>query len=517
MNILKATAENFGSYKSIEFNPSQGLTLISGPTGSGKSALCDLIPWVLFGVTAKNGAADEVKSWNAEGPTWGEVCLSLPNGHIVTISRTRGPNDLVMNFEIRGSDLRDTQRLIDQALGMTAEIYLSGAYFHEFCTSATFFSTTAKARREITEQIVDLTLHTTLTEKSTAMLKTSKASLNVLDLKIRDTVGELGYSEKTLVNENKRLEGWESQHEFRLAVLRERTNTFEDDKMQGVKDLEDKVLDYENKREMDISALRMAEKAAQAGVCLECGQPITDFHKHDASNKIEALENKLNPFLSMLEKNKNATNTYAKQLISLEVEINPHSAAVLQLESDIVRLKALSKKLAAERAKVVVDINDYEVLKDTVALFRSISVQNTILSLETTTNDLIAEHFDGEIRVSLTMSGDDKLEVLLTKDGNECAYTQLSKGQRQILKLSFGIAVMQAVSNQHAIDFNQLFFDESLDGLDESLKLRAISLFEKLSADKSVFIVEHSNAVKAMVNNRIEVTLVDGNSQIEQA
>lgn len=514
MNILKATAENFGSYKSIEFNPGQGLTLISGPTGSGKSALCDLIPWVLFGVTAKNGAADEVKSWNAEGPTWGEVCLSLPNGHIVTISRTRGPNDLVMNFEIRGSDLRDTQRLIDQALGMTAEIYLSGAYFHEFCTSATFFSTTAKARREITEQIVDLTLHTTLTEKSTAMLKTSKASLNVLDLKIRDTYGELGYSEKTLVNENKRLVQWENGQELRLLVLEGRALTFEDSKNEEINDLETSVLAFETTRDSEIAAL--SNKAARTGVCAECGQPT--IHNHDFSNQIKALTQTSNPYVKPLGKARARENTYALEIEKARREINPHSAAVLQLESDIVRLKALSKKLAAERAKVVVDINDYEVLKDTVALFRSISVQNTILSLETTTNDLIAEHFDGEIRVSLTMSGDDKLEVLLTKDGNECAYTQLSKGQRQILKLSFGIAVMQAVSNQHAIDFNQLFFDEPMSGLDETIKAKSFNLFQKLAVnDKSVFVIDHSVGFKEMFNNKIEVTLVDGNSQIEQA
>jgi len=59
VKILSCVLENFASYERLEFDFSpQGLTLIEGPTGSGKSTLCDAIPWILFGRTAKDGALD---------------------------------------------------------------------------------------------------------------------------------------------------------------------------------------------------------------------------------------------------------------------------------------------------------------------------------------------------------------------------------------------------------------------------------------------------------------------------
>src|SRR5690348_8536249 len=91
MRILSVSAQNFASYKSLEFDfQNQGLILIQGATGSGKSTLCDLIPWVLFGQTAKGGKVDEIRTWNTEEPTTGSIRLS----NNIVIWRSRSPNDL---------------------------------------------------------------------------------------------------------------------------------------------------------------------------------------------------------------------------------------------------------------------------------------------------------------------------------------------------------------------------------------------------------------------------------------
>lgn len=527
MRILSATAYNFCSYKKIEFNADiKGLTLISGPTGSGKSALCDLIPWVLFGVTAKGGAADEVRSWSTQEQTVGRVIIHFSDENILRVVRKRGPNDLVFSFrnstsnwaEIRGKDLKDTQKILNEVLCMDADLYLSGAYFHEFCTSASFFTTTAKNRREITEQIVDLTLHRSLAEKSATLIKATKGALNVVNLKIRDAEGELTYSNKTLIIENKRFGDWNKNKDFKWNEIKAKAITFEEDKANNIKELEAEIDDYELNRDLEINKLKLAEQSSHDGVCPECGQSTEHKHDHDYSNRIKALKTRVNPLLALLSKEHASKNTYHKQADEIENSDNPHNDSCIELEARIKELNVLLEILKTDRLKTAMDISDLETLQETVAIWRAISVENTILHLESTTNNLIADHFDGEIQVQLTVSGDDKLEVIITKDSNECAYTQLSKGQRQLLKLSFGIAVMDAISNQHAIKFDQLFFDESLDGLDENLKLKAIGMFEYLATKhNSVYIVEHSSAIKAMVNNRIDVTLVNGESQIEKA
>jgi DNA repair exonuclease SbcCD ATPase subunit len=66
MRILSCQAQNFGSYKELNLDLADiGLSLVYGRTGSGKSTLPDVVAWTLFGTTAKDGAADDVRSWQA--------------------------------------------------------------------------------------------------------------------------------------------------------------------------------------------------------------------------------------------------------------------------------------------------------------------------------------------------------------------------------------------------------------------------------------------------------------------
>ena len=188
MKVWSCQLENFASYKELDFQFDEtGLILISGPTGSGKSTLCDALPWILFSKTAKGGTVDEIINWTSEEPTKGTVFVTVPEGDFI-ITRIRGKkakdNDLYFadrNFPgnvTRGKDLNDTQLLINNLLGLTAELYLSGSYFHEFSQTAQFFTTTPKNRRTICEQIVDLSLAKKLQTNTKDNTKTVKESLS---------------------------------------------------------------------------------------------------------------------------------------------------------------------------------------------------------------------------------------------------------------------------------------------------------------------------------------------------
>ena len=54
MQLLSIDLSNFGSYEKLEFDFTDlGLSLVSGPTGSGKSTLQDGPYWVMFGELLK--------------------------------------------------------------------------------------------------------------------------------------------------------------------------------------------------------------------------------------------------------------------------------------------------------------------------------------------------------------------------------------------------------------------------------------------------------------------------------
>lgn len=568
MKILSATVENFGSYRNLEFSfTDQGLTLISGPTGSGKSTLCDIIPWVLFGVTSKNGSADEVRNWSSDDVTKGEVTLHI-NGTESHVFRQRGArNDLFIDHDgvrIRGKDLNDTQKQINHLLNLSAETYLAGAYLHEFSQTSQFFTLNAKNRRVITEQLADLTLAKSLQEKLSIFSKELKKEKDVLVNKIaqdKKVLDSLNKTHNTCLDLN---DEWEKSFECSIQKIEIEARDFNKLKDNEIKELQKKHDNFESEQldristinsEIEylqkdtftdynkwVSVLQIEINTLRDSKCNECGAPknvdqvlvktkeLYDIQRkindHDASvlhidtltARLSRIGSLVNPYLELIEKAKERKNTYREQLESMKTHINPY---VMILESSKSTIEtgnnSLSENISLEK-DISVEQSDIELLLESIADFRSVCVENTVVFLERTTNDLLEAHFDAEIRCSLSAESADKIEVILRKDGNVCSFTQLSKGQRQILRLAFGVAIMKAISNFNGSSFNCLFFDEIFSGLDEEMKAKGFTLLETLAlTHESVFVIDHSTELKSLFSNSYEVELVSGGSQIEKA
>lgn len=468
MKIQSVALTNFGSYKNLSFDfENQGLTLIQGATGAGKSTLMDAIPWILFGTTAKGGKVDEIHSWNSEGPTLGMVTIRGLHSDIV-IRRSRSPSDLTLKYSeesIRGKDVADTQKLINQKLGFDAETYLAAAYFHEFSQTAQFFTTTAKSRRETLEQIVDLSMASRLQAKASEAAKAESKAHSELLQQIYMFNSNISLLTQMQAKEQTKAQDWTRSQDYAISKIR----------VDHAK--------YDANRDRVIS-----------GKCDECGTQLeADVHIHDTK-----------------------ANPYQERLIDLLNAQNPHTGSVTDYTADIDKKRLELDGLANQDKDFRMKLADLDILKDTISIFRGRLVQDTVSYIQTETNALLTKHFDAEIQVEFHIDND-KLDVNLLKDGNEAAFTQLSKGQRQLLKLSFAVSVMKAASNFSGVDFQQVFFDEALSGLDDNMKSKAFGLLEELAVDKdSVFVIDHSEGFKAMFPNVYNVELVNGNSVICQ-
>lgn len=236
MIIGKATAQNFQSFENIEFDYSnQGLSLISGPTGAGKSTVMDLAAWLLYGISSKDLAASEVMSWTAETNTEGTIEVTLPDGviNITRIrSRTSSQNDLFYieasnpDTKIRGSNLLDTQRLIDQRLGVNAELFLLGSYLHQFSKSDSFFIAKAKERRETLESIADLSLAVRLAESASKARKDTKKELEAQALHESKEKGRAEELARNIVSFQGSKELYETSREIKLKGLQKSRDNF---------------------------------------------------------------------------------------------------------------------------------------------------------------------------------------------------------------------------------------------------------------------------------------------------
>lgn len=476
MRVLSVQADNLGSYKELEIdftkdNSEAGLTLIQGPTGSGKSTLCDVVPWTLFGKTAKGGTVDEVLTWPGSATTSATVVVEIGPGPLLYITRTRKPNDLYF-FEQgvvqRGKDLLDTQKILNTKLGLDYEFYLASSYYHEFSQTAQFFTATAKTRRQICEQLVDLTLAVKLKNNLKVEKQETTQTLSDIQSEMAGLKNSIAVWQKAETSEKDKAEGWEAQKQSRLQRLAQQHESFE-----------------------------KSRKRIEHNKCSACGTQLKE--PKEIVNTAE--------------------NPYSQQLIDIEEQKNPHSRSVKDFSKELTDARDQHALLATEELMAVQPYLDrVDELSDIVDRFRSISISNTITFLQTKTNQLLIDFFDAEIQVKFEVQDADKVEAIIYKDGNEASFTQLSKGQRQLLKLCFGVSVMQAVQNHHNIAADKLWFDESTDGLDDNMKLKALKMLQFIAQSyNGVYLVEHSESLKAMVNNKYSVALVHGESQLAKA
>ena len=461
MKFTKVAVQNFGSYKELELDFSnRGLTLIQGATGSGKSTLCDIIPWALFGMTAKGGKADEVRTWKIKDTTL--VSIQLEDG--LSLTRSRNPNDCYYASNIRGKDLNDTQRLINQRLNINSDLYLAGAYFHEFSQAAQFFTMTAKSRRQLCEQIVDLKISKYLSDIIPIEIKEFSNRMALCTSEITRAESRIQTYRQVQEQERTKATRWKQEHQKQLLLAQQQYDKFEKDR-----------------------------KRIISKVCKSCGTQL-----------IEPKE-----FLDA------SPNPHQARLDWLRQEENPYVDTISDYSRDIAKAQENANSMQNAKQEFQNKIQDLELLKYINSLFRSELINGAILFIKDNTNDLLIKHFDAEIQVDFQVDND-KVDILIFKDGNECSFTQLSKGQRQLLKLCFGISVMKAVQNYSGIKFEQLFFDESLDGLDETLKIKAYGLLDSLALEyDSIFVVEHSSALKALFPNVISVELINGVSSLK--
>lgn len=569
MRIISCTVENFASYYKLEFNFSdQGLCLIQGPTGAGKSTLCDVIPWILFGRTAKDGAVDEVRSWHTGEPTKGTLTIDL-NGKIFQVGRVRGAakdNDLIIwqdGGAYRGKDLNDTQKLINQALGFGPDLYLAGAYYHEFSQTAQFFQTTAKNRRTICEQLVDLSLANKLQPRLSEENSRLKKEIIGLGGDVSEYKSKVEMLTRFSREEKEKLRSWDKIRAEELKELAVKARDFAKNTTAAIKDLETKSATHKKAQQQSIRdinsqiydnrisilddaclleqlrVLRLEEAALKDKKCETCGNPVNSEHVEHALKRrfeleamrdlsakcrtgVEKLERQLkslkaevNPYIAAIQAAEKRENTYIAQLQELESQTNPYKETRLAREAELKEATGKLDFTMEKLSKAKLDKADIETLMDVVTAYRSASVRNTIQAVQDRTNGLLAEYFDAEIRATFSAEDADKLEVEITKDGNVAAFTQLSKGQRQLLKLCFSVSVMQTIAERQAVKFEQLFFDESMDGLDEVLKGKAFRLLEALSLGyDSVYVVEHSEGLKLRFANKFSVELVNGRSEI---
>lgn len=530
MKILNFFIKNFGSYEELNFDDlNLGLTLISGETGSGKSTFLDAASWLLFGETSKDTSVDEVKRWNALEATSGSITINNL-GEVITIHRVRGKvqeNDLYFtvnsNPPTRGKNISETQDLINQRLGFDSEFYFNTTYFHQFSRAETFFISKSSERRAIFEKIVDQSLAIEIAEGAASARKNTKKVIEERKRANERAIGKKEQLEASKDNTRLSRDNWINQRDKFLFELEKKVKNFEQEKTQKINRLQqlsdkfindnniklDKCLQYLQNLEHHLTHIKGAS-------CPTCGKSDKDTEKAVTEQKMEALRNDIiriseieNPYIQQIDQVKQQVNNYESQLELEKVRINPFVQEYEKLDHQLNQIISVIEAQAKEINELETHLHKINFLYDLSFDFRGALLSKVIKQIEVNTNLYLESHFESQLKVTFDLSDADKLEVEIQKDGNICSFKQLSGGQRTMLKLCFWLATKKSIENKYGVHLNILCFDESFNGLDDSLKEQSFGLLQNLeNTHDSIFVIDHQESFKNYFTTEFKAEII---------
>jgi DNA repair exonuclease SbcCD ATPase subunit len=273
--ILSVEAENFLSFKQLKYEYSPlGLTLLEGydedlgvNTGAGKSTFLDAPVYGLFGETSKNLKSDEVLNRLVNKDLKIVVSLQGEDG-VYKVVRYRKhhekENDLVLisptGQEIRGKDNRETQKIIEQTIGCSFEVFLKSTYFTQFGSIDRFLSSSDTEKKKLISEITDLSIYDELIDcvkKATQKTEALIASTIRLKETAQSNIVTLQNEQASLI---KKSADWLDAHSTRLKILEAASKKFEDDRVFEIDDIYSKSSQFLINKQMKINSLKQSSE-----------------------------------------------------------------------------------------------------------------------------------------------------------------------------------------------------------------------------------------------------------------
>lgn len=197
-------------------------------------------------------------------------------------------------------------------------------------------------------------------------------------------------------------------------------------------------------------------------------------------------------------------NHYDEQLQALDM-VPPQDEAMEQLTNELSKCIDEENTLLDKIAVLENEIINLEWLGDASLSLRAKLLNNVLSFMEERTNSLLREYYEGFLQISLEFEDEDKVKTTVYNNGNVTTFKQLSGGERRTLSLCFGIAMMQQVQNKIGFSISPVLFDEALNGLDNQLKVSSYQLLSLMSKDQSVYVIDHSEELKQMFDEQVQV------------
>ncbi len=175
------------------------------------------------------------------------------------------------------------------------------------------------------------------------------------------------------------------------------------------------------------------------------------------------------------------------------VTVETHNAKVLVILEQMESVQIESKELSSQLEVVQARLNRLQILAKTFSPtgFIAYKIESLVKDLEELTNEYLTDMSDGRFQIQFSVSSSDKLDVLVTDNGEDVDITDLSNGELARVNISTLLAIRSLMQSLSNVRSNLLILDETIENLDAFGKDKLVEVLLKEEALNTV-LISHS-------------------------
>jgi len=559
MRILSAEIKNLFSIRDIKLSfDDAGLILLNGlnhddrdrSNGSGKTNMLLSISYGIYGKFPKDVNIDEVIRIGEEK---GYVIISLKIGEdIWTVKRERPKKE---TYWLNGIIKIISQEEFENAIGLSYSHYLISLYFAQG-NIGRFLTLSDTDKKTFLLHLKNLDKFGLCKKECFKEMKANEEKERQVELKVESIKGQLkAYTEQLVLFDRKKIL---KQIEDANSIIEKNKTEIEGlslvraPDLIKLEDLKNKTLEKLNlicKIKGELSILKKQKSDFEKKInnvipCPHCAKDIVivgntlnkldgnlrelleketfdlvghiAFLEHSVSEepKIIEIHNKIKEGIKKEQKEYDEAKSrclFLQAIIDRNLdEISRLTEKSKDTEKLREKIEVLINKDLEEQKEVIDDIKSEKILLSAIGdMFSSTGIPSYVLdgiidNLNAMINKYISLIWSNASYTIRTYKENNKGEVstkfsyLLSINGRERTLGSLSGGEARSFSLAVDFAIMDLLSSEYGSILSPVILDEPFDGLDSIGKQEVISVLKKVSIDRQIVIVDHTEEFKLL-------------------
>lgn len=523
--------KNFRSFPNCEtvINFSEGINLIDGVNGSGKSTIMNALLWGIWGKC--NYKKAEITNVSTNGECWVKVVVLLTGDIEMIIERTMKGLDIVYDHEkLSFPSILAANAFISKKVGMR---YNVASFLMAFSGESCITSMTPAKRREIVEIVMGMDIIKEVNDKAKQYMNSAKANIDTMKSmiagyqtnieNINNVLSIDSNEEEDLSTINENIESLRKEYEGCSVQMKEsyqNLTTFRN-KLMGLGNTASVL----NSQKSDL--INKANAIKQMNECPTCKQTVGELIKQAILNEYreeyKSIDEKWNDskveYDEVYAKVSETEAEYANlqnQLNAITNKVNELKVKASYIEKNIsiktastTTIANIEKNIADMSAKLAEDTRKYDIMASIYAKTKKDAA--CILQVVSTHLDIISQHASNIIGTKICFNPD----YTITATGRNMDISVLSSGEQKKIDFAIKLALLDTFMTTSS-EIDVCFIDESLAAVDIYAICDIVKLLRKYTHHRHIgmYIVHHAQIDDTLFDSVLHVSKATGYSSI---